>query len=414
MILNITKGLTKLLSARVTKNIWESIKFRINEKNDIWDMRENLLGFINGTYDLQKGIFREGRPEDYITKVVTYEFRDCTADEIEFAENHFKQVLPDAGVRDLFFTTLASGLRGRVLQKFIIWTGIGANSKSSTSKIVRTVFGDKLYCKGNNSVLTQEIKGEISVNISAMDNKRIVFYEEPSANRKIITNVMKELTGGDSMAFRKLFSNQIGVNIKATQIMMCNKKPLLDEVTEAVHRRLIIIPFESQFRTKEHIEKFIPKGTPNVFEARDEVDGAEFLNKIKIPFLHILLRYYKTFMNDKFEIRNIPEKCRRLVQEYMVQSDEFSTWFSGAYEFTNNDNDYVKVADIYENYKSSYLYENLDKKTRRTKGTKKAVIADIKENPTLKMYFREEYYKNSIRVRTCMIRYREKIEQVDE
>ena len=410
----LTKKLIKLRTSKNLKNIWDSIKFRIEIKDDIFDRLEDLLGFTNGTYELVNGIFREGRRDDYITRVIPYDFKMVDHEDIDFAKKHFEKVLPDPSIRDLFYITLASGLRGRVLQKFIIWTGGGANSKGVTNKIVRTVFGENLYCKGNNSVLTQEIKGDLSVGIACMHNKRVVIYEEPSASKKIITNIMKELTGGDVMAYRGLYSNNTKTNMHATHIMMCNKKPMLDQIDEAVNRRLIIIPFDSQFRTEDDIKRSIPEGTPNVFIAVDGIENGEFLNKIKLPFLHILFEYYQVFKNNGYQIINVPARCQALVKEYMTASDEFTTWFNDVYEFTNNDDDFVKMIDVYQKYKCSELYQNLDKKTRRLKGSKKAIISDIKENPTLKMYFRERYKKNQIGVDNAMIRYRERNEDSDD
>ena len=412
--ISVFSNIQKLRMTKSSKNIIEAIYKRIELSEDLFDKQEDLLGFTNGTYELRNGTFREGRREDYITTVIPYDFEKVDDKEIEFAKNHFEKVLPDQTIRDLFYTTLASGLRGRVLQKFIIWTGRGANSKGATNKIVRTTFGENLYYKGNNSVLTQEVKGDLSVGIASMHNKRIILYEEPSSNRKIITNMMKELTGGDVMAYRGLYSNNTKTNMRATHIMMCNKKPLLDQIDDAVHRRLIIIPFDAQFRSEEDIKQFIPEGTPNVFIGVDSVEDEEFLNRMKLPFLHILLDYYKVFRSNGYQITNIPERCRTLVKEYMTASDEFTTWFNDTYEFTNDDNDYVKLMDVYQNYKCSELYQNLDKKTRRLKGSKKAIISDIRENPTLKMYFRERYYKNGVDVDNVMIRFKERINYEEE
>lgn len=407
-------ALHKLRTQTSIKSVCELIKIRIEIDEDFFDSKEDLLGFTNGVLDLKTGIFRDGQYDDYITKIIPYDFEECKGDEIKFAQDHFAEVFPDPEVRDLFFLTLSSGLRGRVLQKFLIWTGCGANSKGVTSKIVRTVFGENLYYKGNNSVLTQEVKGDLCVGIASMHNKRVITYEEPSANRKIITNMMKELTGGDVMAYRGLYSSKTKVGMRATHIMMCNKKPLLDQIDEAVNRRLTIIPFESQFRTRDHIQQFIPEGTPNVFVAKDGVEDGDFLEKIKLPFLHILLRYYQVFKNNGYQITNVPAKCQALVKEYMTASDEFTTWFNDAYEFTNNDDDFVKMVEVYHKYKDSELYQNLDKKTRRLKGSKKAITTDIKDNPTLKMYFRERMQTNRIVADNVMIRYKERVADEDE
>jgi phage/plasmid-associated DNA primase len=411
------KKIQKFRSYCSRKSIFGCIKSNTIIKNDLFDKKENLLGFTNGTYELDNGLFREAKRDDYLTKIIPYDFAECEAKDIEFVENHFKEVLPDPEIRDLFFITTATGLRGRVLQHFIIWTGVGANSKGVSAKIVRTALGDDLYYKGNNCVLTQEVKGDLCVGISAMNDKRLVLYEEPSDKKKIITNMMKELTGGDTMAYRGLYSGNMKTNMRATHIMMCNDRPLLDKVDQAVNRRLIMIPFDSQF-VKQDVLKDLPEGAKNVFIGKDGIEDKEFLEYVKLPFLHILLRYYQVFKNNGYQIINIPQRCKDMVKEYLQESDDFTAWFNDVFELTNDDKDFLKMSDVYTMYKNSELYQNLDKKTRRLKGSKKAIISDIQKNPTLRMYFRERYDRRidgqDVSIKNCIIRHKVKIEDDDE
>jgi phage/plasmid-associated DNA primase len=398
-------NLVKFRTSSTIKATWELLKGRLEENDDIWDKDENLLGFTNGTYDLKTGTFRNGKREDYITRVIPYDFQEVETDIIE---EHFEKVLPDNEIRKLFYMTTCTGLRGRTLQNFIIWTGCGSNSKGLTQKLINTTFGDMLYLKGNNSVLTQPTKGDMNVGIANMNNKRIITYEEPREHEKIITSTMKEITGGDVMAFRGLYSSNTKTNMRATHIMLCNKKPKLDAINEAVNRRLVIIPFEAQFKDKEYIEKFYPEGTPNIYVKNESMEDVEFLETLKLPFLNLLLRYYKEYRENRYEF-SIPQRSRDLVKEYMIESDDFSNWFNNKYEFTNNDEDYVKLKDVYNEYKCSDLYYNLDKRTRRAKGTKTAIIKDVIDNPTLRPYYRERIKKNELTLRNIIIRYKEKV-----
>ena len=51
------------------KNIFYDSKFEEKLDSNIY-----LIGFKNGVYDLQQGIFREGRSDDYITKVFDHDY----------------------------------------------------------------------------------------------------------------------------------------------------------------------------------------------------------------------------------------------------------------------------------------------------------------------------------------------------
>ena len=59
----------KLLQGNYVNGVMKNLRdmFYKKEIMEKFDTDTNLLGFENGIYDLKNNVFREGRPEDYVT-----------------------------------------------------------------------------------------------------------------------------------------------------------------------------------------------------------------------------------------------------------------------------------------------------------------------------------------------------------
>ncbi|NBU72588.1 MAG: hypothetical protein EBS53_14295, partial [Bacteroidetes bacterium] len=137
----------------------------------------HLLGFLNGVYELNNDVFRQGKADDYISRVVPYEWRESTAEELNKVDEHFAKVFPIEDERALFWQIMASCIHGQLLERFIIFTGKGANSKDSImTNLIPAVLGEHYY-RANNSCLTQQ-QNKIGTTIGKQD--QILQNSDPS------------------------------------------------------------------------------------------------------------------------------------------------------------------------------------------------------------------------------------------
>ena len=83
--MKLTKQL-KITSFRDTLLKECSNKFHLKECRELLDTNLDLLGFTNGVYDLENGIFREGRPSDFISLSTNLEYNDYTHNSPEILE----------------------------------------------------------------------------------------------------------------------------------------------------------------------------------------------------------------------------------------------------------------------------------------------------------------------------------------
>lgn len=410
---NKSKMLLKLRSVTYKKTLIEGIIGYVSVDKDLWDLNIDLLGFQNGVYDLKQGIFRNGVKEDYISLIIDYDYKESTPEEFDNVMNHFNKIMPFQEEKDLLLLLLSTCLSGRHLEKFIVCTGKGSNSKDALFTYLLTATLGPYYYRLNNTAITQKIKGDQSVSIASMNKKRCVVTSEPRAEDKVQTAFVKELTGSKSISYRGLYSNDTHVNLHETLFMLCNDKPDLDKSDEAIKRRLIVLPFRSTFKPKEDMDKYdLVEGENNVFIADEDVKSDSFLNKMKLPLMNVLLHYYQKFKADGYLIQSLPKSIIKLNDKYLEISDEFMNWFNTVYKKTTNKKKYVKISDVYENYKISDYYMNLTKEQKR-KNNKSKFVEMIENNVNLKIFYKSHYKddydtitnKYNINVKTVLTNY---------
>ena len=89
-------------------------------------------------------IFRQGRPDDFISLSTNIDYIPYDKNSIEIKEinNFFNTVLVNKNVREYFLTVLSTCLHGENKeQKMWICTGSGSNGKSVTFDLLKKAFG---------------------------------------------------------------------------------------------------------------------------------------------------------------------------------------------------------------------------------------------------------------------------------
>lgn len=405
--------LIKLRTSRNLKNIWESIKFRIEIKDDIWDSNPYLLGFINGTYDLKQNIFRKADKLDYISQIVPYEFKEAEQSEIDFAMQYFNKIFPNESERDFFLKSLSTCLDGKLLENIIFALGNGRNGKDTIlTMIMKRVLGDDLYYDAPNSIIIDKIKAGANPEIANMHKKRLIVYSEPNKHAILNCANIKQLTGTEVMPVRGLYSSNNKTKMCCTQFIMQNKLLTMDSPDDAMLNRLYVIPFRAMFRTEEKLAE-LPSDTQFAYLVDSYYKSIEFFERIKLPFMHILLQYYQIFQKEGNILKNAPKSILDASKKYISDSDNFVNWFNECYKHSDNENDHIKLKDIYEKFKSSDLWANMNKAERR-KMTRTKLEQDIIENPTLRAFFRDRIQIDGVRYRSVMVKYRVKSYDIDD
>lgn len=386
------------------KSMYEYIREQCSKIINPFDSNIYLMGFTNGVLDLDQNIFRPSRKEDFISMVAPYAYTFSSDEDIEHVRNYVSKIMPDVEERELLLLLLSTCLSGYVLDRFVVCTGLGSNGKDALfSYMLKAAIGPYFY-RANTVTLTQVSKGDINVGVANMDKKRAIIFSEPSANSLIQVSVVKEITGGNEINARGLYSSKTSVALHNTTFMLCNDKPLLDKVDAAIARRLITFNFKSTFKSKEFlIENSFTDGENNIFIGDESVKSKAYLDKYKLPFINMLLPYFQKFKNDKYAITNIPKSVENESIDYMEQSDHLYNWFNANYEKTINPTDYIQLKNVFAALKQSEYYCTLTKPEKR-KLSYNSLTNYVSKSPLLRMFYHERFKKFNIdktNVLTC-------------
>jgi phage/plasmid-associated DNA primase len=119
------------------------------------DSNRNLIGFNNGVYDLEAGLFRDGTPDDLVSLTVGYDYEEYHNDHeyVIGIKDYFSKVQREEIMREYILTLMASYLDGHTKkEQFVLWTGSGCHAAGTNirmynetlKKVEDISIGDKL------------------------------------------------------------------------------------------------------------------------------------------------------------------------------------------------------------------------------------------------------------------------------
>jgi P4 family phage/plasmid primase-like protien len=217
------------------------------------DENNNLMCFNNGVFDFRDNVFRDGKPEDYITKCTNIDYvpiHEIKKDVIEQVEEFMHQLFPVEELHNYMWDHLASTLIGtNENQTFNIYIGSGANGKSKLVDLMTKILGDY---KGTVPItlITQKRPGigGTSSEIVQLRGVRYAVMQEPSKGDKINEGIMKEITGGDPIQGRALFKETVTFVPQFKLVVCTNTLFDIKDTGDGTWRRIRVCDFKAKFR----------------------------------------------------------------------------------------------------------------------------------------------------------------------
>jgi len=372
----------KLMSLK--RDIVETYKEYGVDNKIKFDDKWYLIGFDNVVYDMEECSFREYKYDDYISTTTGYDWREPTQIEIDTVWDLINSIMPIKEERDAYLQILSSCIDGRCLEKFVVFNGCGGNGKGVMDDLMLAVLGNYSLL-GNNSILFESSKTGSNPEKANLHKKRLVLFREPPEKKKFENSIIKELTGGGFFSARTHHEKETEKELNLTMIVECNKRPLFaEEPTQADVRRIVDIFFRSSFETDESKldkSKFIFKANP-YFKTKD------FQNQHKFALFKILTDEHKKFYKTNGSILNIPKSIVDRTNNYLELSCNIVQWFKENYE--EDDKEYVKILDIYDNFKQSSYYFEMSK-NEKLKYTRGYFFEYIENNIFFRKYYNERH-----------------------
>ncbi len=383
----------KLKCVSFKRDIEETYKeYGVNDEVK-FDEKWNLFGFKNIVFDLEEGIFRDYRFDDYVSTTCGYDWREPTDKELKTVSDLIESIMPVKDERDLLLQIMSTALDGKCLEKFVIFNGGGGNGKGVIDDLLLKAIGNYGMI-GNNGILFETSKTGSNPEKSNMHKKRLVIFREPSERNKFENSVVKELTGGGTFSARSHHEKETIKELNLTMIVECNKRPLFaEEPQDAETRRIIDLFFRSTFTT----DKKMIDSENNIFLADPYYKTVEFQEIHKFALMKILFEQYNIYKKSNY-VFDVPQSIKDRTQLYLELSCNIVQWFKDNYEITEDRNDTIKIKDLFEDFTNSSYYVNLSKSERK-KYNKSYFTEYIQTNIFFRKYYVEksQYLRNYIR-----------------
>jgi P4 family phage/plasmid primase-like protien len=315
------------------------------------DSDPTLIGLENGVIEVRGNVlFRESKPEDYITKSTQNSWIELNwnSDVVVECMNWFKQLFPEYDLREYVLKVLASCLKyGNKEKAMYIMYGEKDCSKSTVKKLLEKTLGDYTHTFPT-TLFTSKPSASSSPNPEMAHSKGslISFIQEPNATDKIRDGLVKMLTGNDTFFARFLHDNGSKINPTFKLFLMCNKIPIIPSSDDAIKERLVIIPFQSKwvYNAPDNIEE--------QYRLRRFKLDPEFENKLPRlanAMLWIMVQYYDKYIKDGL---TKPDIINKLIDQYWEENNIYYQ-FKKEYLVVDADNK-VSVKDLYYEFKLWY------------------------------------------------------------
>lgn len=206
-----------------------------------FDKNPYLLNCKNGVVDLKTGVLGPHKKEDFITKIVPFDF-DASAKAPEF-QKFIETILPNAEAREFLRRSIGYSLLGIVRERcFWILYGNGNNGKSVFIDLFSALLND--YASSTTSASVMNKKGSsIPNDIARLAGKRFIVIPETEENERLNASLIKALSAGDTITARFLFGEFFDFQFTGKLWIATNHKPTVTDHSKGFWDRLKIIPF---------------------------------------------------------------------------------------------------------------------------------------------------------------------------
>jgi len=344
----VTRLITLFDDKMYLKDILERMKGLLIDSNvhtKFDNMHDDFLSIKDGKkINLKTKEVSDRVREDYYTMFCNV---SCV-DETKHAERFFTSLMPDEINRQYLKKVLGYILTGDTRARvYFVWYGIGANGKSMIAQVIQKILSkyfhtcDKsIFCK-----FDKEFKG-CTPEICDLLGKRCVLYSEGETSDKIELNMstIKQISGEDEIHGNPKYKETIRFKPICKLNLLTNYVPKIDG-SKASSDRLRVLFFDQTFSsTPQKGERKIDKQfTDDILE--------KYIDEVFSWIIDGSVDYYsdRTITPPK----DFLDRTLKLVEE----EDAITSFFKYKLQFTDDKNDYIKKAELFEYFKK-YCNDN--------------------------------------------------------
>ena len=323
-----------------SKEIFQVDKSFIEKLDD----NPNLIGFKNGVYDLEKHVFRDGKPSDMISLSTGYDYTENVNNDIQLKIMNFIGSIVKNNETADFLLKMFSYVVGRKYLEYVLFLigDQGRNGKSKLLQLLRNTLGDYSYSP-NISTFTTTVKSSSNATPDKVKCKgmRSVISTEPEESddkeSQLKVGQIKEWSGNDPITGRDLFESPITFNPHFLIILCMNHFIKCNNVDSAFAQRLKVVEFPYKFCDN-------PIGE---FQKQIDRSYGDLFNEVEYQqqFMIILLAYHKTYLTGNQKVET-PKDVLEYTNSYFEENNIVKQFILENYELGGE----IPFKYVYENF----------------------------------------------------------------
>ena len=288
-----------------------------------------LLNTQAGIVDLRTGIVGPHAPEALITRLT------AAAPTLDQGVELWSRFLADITKGDAELCAYlqrlagycATGMTGEDILPYFF--GVGSNGKSSFAEALTAALGD--YALVFAPEVLMEAKGERHpTELAQFLGVRLALCSEPSSSATWNDSRVKSLTGDATISARFMRADNFTFRRTHKTLVVGNHMPRLNAVTQAIRRRMQMVPFRAVFATSP---------------------GVGMRERLKAEALGAVLAW-AIVGTGQWVARGTapPETVRALTEDYLGEEDGFGQWL--AENCLRDASAFERSSDLHRNYQS--------------------------------------------------------------
>lgn len=260
---------------------------------------------LNGTIDLRTGQLGPHRRDDLITRLAPVNYDpDAACPRFDAFLN--RAFAGDEELIGYVLRLLGMALTGDITEQVLpIFHGAGANGKSVLVDTVAGIMGDYAG-DAPPYLLVESRRDEHPTEIADLRGRRLVVASETEDNASLKMQLVKKLTGDAKLKGRKMRQDYFSFDRTHKTLLVTNHPPRVRERSEAVWRRLRLIPF--------HV--VIPE------HERDP----RLLEKLRAEWPGVLARLVRGCLEWQRDGLGCPDAVRLATTDYRTDEDSVGRW----------------------------------------------------------------------------------------
>lgn len=326
----------KLGNLNKRKTMVEDARDKYPISNEQLDTDAYLFNCLNGTYNLKTFTLQTHNPKDLISKISNVRY-DENAESIKFQKFIEEIMENDTEKINYLQKILGYSLTGdTMLEELYIFYGPSTRNGKSTlvEAIVNMLGGTKGYAITVNpeSFAYKQFSDsrQASGDIARLKGYRFANANEVPQNMKLNSNLLKTLTGRDTITAREIYQTSFDFKVSFKLFFNTNYLPLIEDNTMSTSNRIKVITFNRHFTEEEQNKKL-----------KEELANPDVVSAI----FNWCIEGLKKF---NCEGANPPKEIINEILEYQCSNDILQNFIDECLVQTKS---ISQAKDIYEQYK---------------------------------------------------------------